>query len=300
MDDTLSDAWQLLDSAQVQLQEAAHGLRRYADTLEFDPQRFAWLEKRLVSIHDLARKHRLRPGQLPAHLASLKAELNALEGPEFDTEQLQTKRAQIEAQYLEIAHEVRDARITTAAHLSRAVTAVMQDMGMKGGRFEIAVVPNDSNSPAPSGLDKVEFTVSPNPGQALKPLAKVASGGELSRISLAVQVVAARSLCIPTLVFDEVDAGIGGAVAESVGRQLRALGTSKQVLCVTHLPQVAAQAHHHFRVKKTNQPSGSSTQITPLRPAQRVAEIARMLGGMETTAQTHAHAQEMVNQAQGL
>ena len=300
MDNTISESWQLLDSAQVQIQEAAHGLRHYTDNLEFDPERLAWLEKRLATIHDLARKHRLKPIQLPEHLAKLEVELAALEGPELDSEQLHAKRVQIKEQYLTNAKEVRDARITTAARLSRAVTTVMQDLGMKGGRFEITVEPFDSTSPAPTGLDRVEFMVSPGPGQTLKPLAKIASGGELSRISLAVQVVAAHSLRTPTLVFDEVDAGIGGAVAESVGRQLRALGTSKQVLCVTHLPQVAAQAHHHYRVKKVNRRSHSSTQISALRSAERVAEVARMLGGLETTAHTHAHAQEMINQAQGL
>lgn len=300
MDSTLNEFWQLLDSAQVQIQEAAYGLRRYADTLDLDPERLAWLEQRLSSIHNLARKHRLKSIQLPEHLARLEAELAAMEGSEFDLEHLQTKRVQLEEQYLTIANEVRNARIATAQHLNRAVTKVMQDLGMNGGRFEISVEPIDTTLPTPTGLDRVEFMVSPNPGQALKPLAKVVSGGELSRISLAIQVVAAQSLHIPTLVFDEVDAGIGGAIAESVGRKLRALGSSKQVLCVTHLPQVAAQAHHHYRVKKFNRQSCTLTRITALRSAERVAEVARMLGGLEMTAQTHAHAQEMINQAQSL
>lgn len=300
MDSTLSEYWQLLDSAQVQIQEAAYGLRRYADTLDLDPERLSWLEQRLSSIHDLARKHRLKSIQLPEHLARLEAELAAMEGPEYDLEHLQAQRIQLEEQYLTIANEVRNARITTAQRLNRAVTTAMQDLGMKGGRFEISIEPIDSTLPAPTGLDRVEFMVSANPGQALKPLAKVASGGELSRISLAIQVVAAQSLHIPTLVFDEVDAGIGGAIAESVGRQLRTLGSSKQVLCVTHLPQVAAQAHHHYRVKKFNRQSNTLTQITALRSAERIAEVARMLGGLEMTAQTHAHAQEMINQAQSL
>jgi DNA repair protein RecN (Recombination protein N) len=176
----------------------------------------------------------------------------------------------------------------------------MQDLAMEGGRFEILVEPIDNARPAPTGLDRVEFMVSPNPGQPLKPLSKVASGGELSRISLAIQVVAAQSLHIPTLVFDEVDAGIGGAVAESVGRQLSALGLSRQVLCVTHLPQVAAQAHQHYQVRKIKRKSITLTQITPLEPEERVEEVARMLGGLEMTEQTRAHAQEMINRAQNL
>ena len=300
MDSSLSEFWQLLDGALVQIQEAANGLRRYADTLESDPARLAWIETRLASIHELARKHRLKSTQLPEHLTRLEAELAELEGPEFDLEHLQAQVGQIEAQYREVAHEVRTARIETAKRLTRAVTTVMQDLGMQGGRFEISIIPTDSKVPAPTGLDRVEFMVSPNPGQPLKPLAKFASGGELSRISLAIQVVAAQSLHIPTLVFDEVDAGIGGAVAESVGRRLRSLGSTRQVLCVTHLPQVAAQAHHHYQVKKVTRKKNTLTQIASLRSQERVAEVARMLGGLEMTEQTHAHAQEMINQAQSL
>lgn len=170
---------------------------------------------------------------------------------------------------------------------------------MEGGHFEIAVTPMEDERYSATGSDYVEFQVSANPGQPVQALSKVASGGELSRIALAIQMIGARQVTIPTLVFDEVDAGIGGAVAEVVGRQLRALGGAHQVLCVTHLPQVAAQAHHHYQVTKQKGRDSTRTGIVPLSDDRRVQEIARMLGGMELTAQTLAHAEEMIARAQG-
>jgi DNA repair protein RecN (Recombination protein N) len=298
LDSKLSEPIALLSEARAQLREAANGLRHYADSLDVDPQRLAWVEARLAAIHDMARKHRLAPAQLPDRLAELEAELDALESPELDLEGTRARLEEVENDYLSIAQAIHAARAATAIELSSAVTGAMQALGMAGGRFEITVEFIDEDSPSPYGLDRIEFQVSANPGQPIKPLQKVASGGELSRISLAIQIIAARSMRIPTLIFDEVDAGIGGAVAEVIGRQLRTLGERRQVLCVTHLPQVAAQAHHHYQVNKHTHKQTTRTYAIALETHARVEEIARMLGGLELTDKTRAHAQEMIGRAQ--
>ncbi len=297
LDEALGEPTELLSGAQVQLREAANELRRYGDHLDIDPERLAGVEARLADIHHLARKHRVDPAQLPAHLTALEAELASLQDPEFDLAQVQERLAILSEDYRLQAQAIHDARAAAAAALSTAVTDAMQDIGMSGGRFEASVRYQDDAEPGPYGLDRIEFQVSGGPGQALGALHKVASGGELSRVSLAIQMVAARSLGIPTLIFDEVDAGIGGGVAEAVGRQLRRLSDQRQVLCVTHLPQVAAQAHHHIRVnKRTRQPTTSAHVVT-LSNQERVEEVARMLGGLELTDKTRAHAEEMIDRA---
>ncbi len=299
IDHSLKEFRDLLVEAQLQIGEAASGLQRYINQLEADPKRLAWLDNRLALIHDLARKHQIAPEHLPERLVSLKSELASLECPEHDPQYLRTNLDQIASQYRDLAQEIHNIRKRTATLLSKQTTVAMRQLGMRGGKFQIDVKQLGESHWSPTGLDKVDFLVSTSAGQPLKALNKVVSGGELSRISLAIQMVAARSMPIHTLIFDEIDTGIGGAIAETVGKQLHALGKKRQVLCVTHLPQVAAQAHHHFQVNKVSLGASTETRIIPLRPSQRIEEIARMLGGVEMTDQTRAHATEMISRAQG-
>jgi DNA repair protein RecN (Recombination protein N) len=298
LDSEIAQWRELLAAAQVQLAEAAKGLHRYSSELEEDPQRLEWVESRMGLIHDLARKHRISPQHLPLRLNELQLELASLQAPESNPTQLGKQLKELADEYRRLATDIRRSREVTARALSRETTSAMQELGMNGGQFQIEVMAMDDSRPSPSGLDKVEFLVSANPGQPLQALSKVASGGELSRISLAIQMVAAQSLSIPTLIFDEVDAGIGGAIAEAVGQQLQNLGGSRQVLCVTHLPQVAAQAHDHFKVSKLKRDNQTSAHIRLLKSEDRVKEIARMLGGRVMTDQTIAHAKEMITQTQ--
>ncbi|MGH8504143.1 MAG: DNA repair protein RecN [Gammaproteobacteria bacterium] len=297
LDGALREPLELLAAAQAELREAASLLRRYADGLEPDPQRLAWVEARISDIHDLARKHRLTPAEIPDRHAELQAQLEALEDPEYDLERLSERLRTLEDDYQAAARGLHAARVAAASNLSAGVTAAMQELGLAGGRFEIKIEFDDTQNISPHGLDRIEFQVSANPGQPLAPLARVASGGELSRISLAIQIKAAQDLSIPTLIFDEVDSGIGGAVAEVVGRQLRRLSERRQVLCVTHLAQVAAQTHHHYQVSKRTQGRKTRTRVAMLKDKERVDEIARMLGGVEVTDKTRAHAQEMISRA---
>src|SRR5690348_1070049 len=250
----------MLAGAQVQLAEAADGLRDYLADMDLDPKRLEWLESRLAAIHDVARKHRIEPEALLAHLEALQTELKQLENSEITLQELEAELAKLKAAYKKAAEELHTKRGKTAGDLGKKVTAAMQELGMAGGKFEIAVSVPDAERFTAKGIDQVEFTVTANKGQPLKPLAKVASGGELSRISLAIQVIAAQAAAIPSMVFDEVDAGIGGGVAEIVGRQLRTLAAKRQVLCVTHLPQVASQAHQHYRVSKESKGAATLTR----------------------------------------
>ncbi|MDE2089534.1 MAG: DNA repair protein RecN [Gammaproteobacteria bacterium] len=297
IDARLAGTHELFGSALTQLQEGAETLRHYLDHVDLDPQRLHWLDQRLGVFHDLARKHRVAPGELHDLLQRLRRELDALAHADERLEALQQDRDRLSEDYQARARTLSEGRRRAAQALGARVTGIMQELGMPGGRFEITVQPLPDGKPGPSGIDGVEFQVSANPGQPLKPLGKVASGDELSRISLAIHVVAARSAKIDTLVFDEVDAGIGGGVAEIVGQQLRALGASRQVLCVTHLPQVAAQAHHHLQVNKQTRGGSTRVEVRPLPAEERIEEIARMLGGVEITAQTRAHAGEMIERA---
>ncbi|MGH8335654.1 MAG: DNA repair protein RecN, partial [Gammaproteobacteria bacterium] len=223
-------------------------------------------------------------------------ELHALEHAEVALQELEAELARLQETYRKTAAQLSRQRTGVAAELSRSVTDIMQELGMPGGRFAIEVR-TDPDHFAAHGTDTVEFQVTANKGQPLKPLAKVASGGELSRIALAIQVVAAQASAIPCLIFDEVDAGIGGGVAEIVGRRLRSLGKKRQVLCVTHLPQVASQAHHHFRVVKETRGNDVLTRIETLDKKMQIDELARMLGGVEITETTRKHAREMIARA---
>jgi DNA repair protein RecN (Recombination protein N) len=287
----------MVQEAQIQVKEAGHGLRRHLESLETDPQRYDTLDQRLGNLHNLARKHQVKAEQLAAHLQALQSELAGLESGGERLQLLQAELARLEADYRKQALHLSQRRCQQAVGLQEQISGIIQDLGMPQGRFVVAVTPRDDGEMRPHGLDQIEFLVSANPGLPPRPLAKVASGGELSRISLAIQVTLIDGKATPTLIFDEVDTGIGGRVAEIVGQKLRTLGQSKQVLCVTHLAQVAAQGHAHLLVEKTAQGEVTSTSVRPLGAEERVAEIARMLGGIRITEQTLAHAREMLETA---
>lgn len=294
VDAQLEAPLELLTSAQIQIQESASQLRDYADGLELDPARLQWVENRIADIRSLARKYRTPPQELPARLASIQQELDQLGGGDYDLDALEQQLQEAADTYRQHAQILSQARQHAAAQLSAGVTQAMQQLGMQGGKFAIQVTLEKSNHFQATGMDSIDFTVSANPGQPLKALMKVASGGELSRISLAIQMIAAQKVTLPALIFDEVDTGIGGGIAEVVGKQLRALGTNRQVLCVTHLPQVASQAHQHYKVTKIKGAEHTSTGIVHLTREQRVEEVARMIGGVEITPATRALAEEML------
>jgi DNA repair protein RecN (Recombination protein N) len=293
-DAALGEPLELLEGAEAQLGEAAHALRRYADRLELDPARLAEVERRVEAIHSTARKFKVSPEALPELAERLKSRLAELEVA-ADLDALRAQEDAARARYTGLAARLSTDRKAAATKLARQVTAEMKALAMAGGRFEVALRAVDGGSA--HGNEAVEFLVSANPGLAPQPLAKVASGGELSRISLAIQVITAKAAAVPTLIFDEVDAGIGGAVAEVVGRNLRALGARRQILCVTHLPQVAAQAEHQWSVAKTTANGVTRSRVAVLDETARVEEIARMLGGVEITATTRRHAAEMLRAA---
>lgn len=287
----------LLNDAVIQVDEAAGELHHYLDGLELDPQRLQWVDQRLSAAHDLGRKHKVRPEELPEVLTRLATELDDIENVDMNLEKLERELHAAKTAYLKLARELSAGRAGGAQQLAHAVSDFMQELGMPGGRFEVSLTPLPKDELSAHGLERVEFLVSANPGQPLKPLNKVASGGELSRISLALQVATARVGRIPTLIFDEVDVGIGGGVAEIVGQQLRALGEQRQVLCITHLAQVASQGHQHLQVSKLNQNGVTITHIQALPQEERVQEIARMLGGIEITRQTLDLASDMLTRA---
>ncbi len=294
----LSEAVNLLASAQIQVEEAIGELNRFVDHFDADPERQQTLEERLDTIYTLARKHRVQPAALPGLHQQLLEELEGLNADDEAVERLGEELAAYARHYEEKAGELSLNRQAAADRLARAVEVEIQRLGMPGGRFSVQLKPAVEGELMPYGLEQVEFLVSANPGQPLRPLAKVASGGELSRISLAIQVITAQTSRVPTLVFDEVDVGIGGPTAEVVGQLLRRLGERGQVLTVTHLPQVAAQGHHHLFVHKARGADETRTAVTELDQAGRIEEIARMLGGVDLTEQSLAHARQMVTSAQ--
>jgi DNA repair protein RecN (Recombination protein N) len=294
LDPALAETERLLDEAAIACREAVAGLRRYCDGLEADPVRQEWVESRLAALEAAARKHRCEVGQLPDLRQQLADELAALRAGAIDLAELERRLAAARDERDRAAARLGDARRRVAAMLDERVTALMHGLGMPGGVFATRVEPRASGEIGEHGADEVEFLVSANPGQPPRPLAKVASGGELSRISLALQVATLHATHRPCLVFDEVDAGVGGAVAEMVGRQLRALAIAGQVLCVTHLPQVAAQADQQVRVRKQTSGGHTRTALEPLAVDARVEELARMLGGAAITARTREHAREML------
>lgn len=292
-DKALAGSHELISAALIQVQEATSDLRNYRDGIELDGARLETINERIANTQNLARKHRVEVAALPSLCAELNQELETLQGDTNDVETIQNELEKARDDYMFSAGELSLKRRQTAAIISEQVTQVMQQLGMDGGQFLIEI--ETLQEPGAHGIDDIRYLVSANPGQPPKPLVKVASGGELSRISLAIQVIMSESSKIPTLIFDEVDSGVGGRVAEIVGKKLRLLGRDRQVFCVTHLPQVASQAHHHFRVAKTNEDSETSTEVIALSEAERLEEVARMLGGVTITAQTRAHASEMLS-----
>ncbi|WP_138435765.1 DNA repair protein RecN [Marinobacter shengliensis] len=289
----LADTIQMLTEAQIQISEAGDNLRHFVEDYEADPARLAEVEERLSAIYQMARKHRITPEELPELHQRLSNELEELDGGEGSLEQLEAEQQALRKRFDELAGQLTAKREQAAAELDQRIAQELAQLSMPAVQFVTKLGRNSNNEPAPHGMEDVEFLVSANPGQPARPLAKVASGGELSRISLAIQVVVAQTSTTPTLVFDEVDVGIGGGTAEVVGRLLRSLGSNGQVLCVTHLPQVAAQCHQHLFVSKFTEQDATYSRIETLDDQGRISEVARMLGGVDMTEHTIAHAREM-------
>lgn len=290
LDAGLQPVLDALEPARIQLQEAVYALNDYLSRVELDPARLREVEVRLENIHSASRKFHVAADDLPQELETLSAQLKQL-ADASDLDALRAQEEKLKAVYTSAAQKLTKARTKAAKALGDAVTAAMQDLSMSGGKFAIALQPCE---PASYGLEQIEFMVAGHAGTTPRPLAKVASGGELARIALAISVITSSATATPTLIFDEVDSGIGGGVAEVVGRLLRRLGQDRQVLCVTHLPQVASQANQHFQVSKQNNKGKTASSIAALDSNARVEEIARMLGGLEITATTRTHARELL------
>ena len=293
-DQSLSSVIDLLNNATIQVSEASDELRHYLDRLELDPEKLKAVEDKLGALHDMARKHKIQPEELTDHLLTLQEELHKLENSEARYRELLTLQETTIEQYRKAAARLNQCRQQSAHRLSDDITKKLYELGMPGGQFSIEISDIGKNTPLQHGMDKIGYQVSLNPGQPLQPLSKVASGGELSRISLAIQVTGSKDKGIPTLIFDEVDSGIGGGVAEIVGKLLHSLSDKRQIFCVTHLPQIASQGDHHMQVAKATHAGTTLTRVSELSTEERVDEIARMLGGVKITEQTLAHAKEML------
>jgi DNA repair protein RecN (Recombination protein N) len=304
IDESLSPVSELLQDALIQIDESVSLLQNYRDNIDLDPGQLANTEQRIQDILDLARKHRVEADELPLLHKKLQKELNDIDHIDERLVELSKEQKQLEEQYLKACHKLTESRKKSATKLNKKITQSMQTLGMTGGKFEITISPV-TNKRFVYGLDQIEFTVTANTDQSCKPLARVASGGELARISLAIQMIIANNSKIPSLIFDEVDSGIGGGIAEIVGQHLRTLGSpgtgkANQVICITHLPQVASQAHNHLRVEKQTQKKQTTSQVISLDKEQRRQEIARMLSGVEITEQSLAHADEMISRAESI
>jgi len=286
-----------LAGVEIELRELASTLNRYRERLEADPVRLDWLEERLTKFRSLARRHAAAESELGAVLATLKLRLAELQGGDESIEELATRAARARDTYFAHATELSSARRKSATKLGRTVTGQLAELGMPHGEFRVELQPKATERADATGLERIEFEVRLNPGQEFGALGRIASGGELSRISLAIEVVLSGSSPVPTFVFDEVDAGVGGRVAEIVGRKLSQLGKNRQVVCVTHLPQVASQGQRHYRVLKLTDGKSSRTNVRALSSEERVEELSRMLGGIEITERTRAHAAEMIDRA---
>ena len=284
----------LLENANIQVDEALVVLDQIRDDLDADPAQLLELERKLTRLHDLARKHRVAPEHLGERRQAISAELEGLQGAGERLLRLEGEIGTATDSWRKAAQALARTRVAAASELSAATTALIAELGMGGGHFEIAIEPNDTERPDPLGSERVEFLVSANAGQPPRALRKVASGGELSRISLAIEVAALGLDAVPTMVFDEVDSGIGGAVSDIVGRKLRALAGKRQVLCVTHLPQVAAQGHAHYRVSKAPVEGITQSAVESLNAKQREEELARMLGGVEVSKEARAAAKRLL------
>lgn len=293
----IKDAIELLALAQIQVEESCNELRHFMDRFDDDPERLPEIEKRLSFIYSLARKHHIQPSELHALQTQLQKERSSLQGSDDQMEHFQAEMELLEKQYKATTDKLSEKRQKGAIKLAKAVTQHIHDLGMPAGEFtvDIATITDELRT---HGNEDIQFLVTSNPGIPARPLHKVASGGELSRISLAIQVITAKICHIPTLIFDEIDVGIGGGTAEIVGRLLRELSSHGQVLCVTHQPQVASQGHQHLHVFKHHGKTATRIQINELQKEHRTQEIARMLGGITITKQTLAHAKEMIEHAQ--
>ena len=294
----LSEINEVLAEAQIQIEEASQQLRRYLEGQEADPQRLAWLENQIGIIQDISRKHQITPEQLPQLAIDLAKQLSDITHSSTRIEELAQSSQQLLEKYKVLSEKLSENRTNSGKKLEKKISAMIKELGMPQGDFLVQIDHQPDDEPKLKGNDKIEFLVSANPGLPAKPLAKVASGGELSRISLAIQVTASTDKTTPTMIFDEVDSGIGGGIAEIVGQKLRSLSHNRQVLCVTHLPQVASQAHQHLYVKKTNQTEITSSTVALLNEDERIEEVARMLGGVNITENTLTHAKEMLGLAQ--
>ncbi len=290
----LNGVAELLGDAEIQIGEATQQLRRFLENQEADPQQLAWLENQIGVIQSLSRKHKVQPEELPELAGRFSAELHNLSHSSERIEALHADCERLLNQYRQLAADLSASRAQAGAELQQRISAAIKELGMPHGEFIVKLQTPENAEPQRNGLDQIEFLVSTNPGLPAKPLAKVASGGELSRISLAIQVTTSTDKTTPTMIFDEVDSGIGGGIAEIVGQKLRRLSRNRQVLCVTHLPQVAAQAHQHLFVAKNQKAAVTSSSVRRLSEEERVQEVARMLGGVTITENTLAHAREML------
>jgi DNA repair protein RecN (Recombination protein N) len=293
-DEKLASIVTLLQGAEIQLMEAVSDLRGFLDGFNDDPQRLEDINTRLSLLHSVARKHKIKPNELPALVADLRGQLDRFENSDAEVAKLIANDALLKDQYLKIAKQVSASRSKGAEKLAKAVNSQLAMLGMQNASLQIPLSSNSSDKPSQHGLESAEFLVSTNPGQKAGPLNKIASGGELSRISLAIQVITAQTSATPILVFDEVDVGIGGGVAKVVGELLRQLAERTQIFCVTHQAQVASQGHNHFYVSKSSGKDSTLTKIVAIAGDAKVKEIARMLGGDDYTQESIAHAQQMV------
>ncbi len=293
IDPALENISKLLDEAFIQVEEASSELRNYLDRFETDPEQITQLENRLNKLHELSRKHKIKPETLPEHLELLITQLNQLEGGQEQHDLLQKKKETLYKKYFKQAEQLRKKRITAAEKIDSAISEKMHELGM-GGQFKIDIENIEDDKPHPYGMDKITFMVSTNPGQPLRPITKVASGGELSRLSLAIQIIGSKDSGVATLIFDEVDTGISGGIAEIVGKLLYSLAEHHQIFCVTHLAQVASCGHHHLRVMKETKNNDTFTRVHELSKEERIDEIARMLAGMTITDESRANAATML------
>ena len=291
---TLANAAGLLNHAGILIEEASDEIRHFLDKVNLDPKSLQQVEDRLAKLHDIARKHHIKPAQLPELFENLQSEFDNLTYANERITALEKELAEIAKRYTLAAKAVFDSREKAAKKLSEKVTQIIRTLGMPHGQFEVRCTWQANATPSESGLDSIEFYITANPGVPAQPIAKTASGGELSRLCLAIQVCNAKAVDTPTLLFDEVDVGIGGSTAQIVGQLLRELGEQVQIICVTHQPQVVALAHHHYQVSKHSTKNSTETSLQLLEGEARVKELARMLGGIEITANTLAHAKEML------
>jgi len=283
-----------INNLSIQIDDISNEIHAYLERVDLNPQRLQWVEQRMQSMHDLARKYKISPAELPLFMQKIAAELNALENNESTLTELLQKQAETLQIYQQAAQQLSEKRAKAGKKLSKEITEIIKSLALPHAEFEIELQKDDENNVCIQGQEKIIFMVKTNRGSSLHPLAKIASGGELSRISLAIHLATAEQHTTPTLIFDEVDVGIGGGTAELVGRLLRRLGQTHQVLCITHLPQVAAYGHHHITVEKNESKEQTATQLRSLNLKDKIKEIARMLGGINITATTLKHAEELL------